>query len=143
MRRTKEQERERRIMRACSICKHYIHETQALKCPAGVDLFSVRHYGPESGGFYKLPCWSPEIDNCPKREYITREEAEAAELADEKFHEQMKEVRSAISVAAGGEPGRGFISCPICTTGRLSWSIASNFHASATCSTKGCVCFIE
>lgn len=43
-----------------------------------------------------------------------------------------------------GNAGRGYIVCPSCKTGVIKYSVAGvNGHMWASCSTKGCIAFME
>jgi len=56
----------------------------------------------------------------------------------------MKEAKSRITLTAGGaKPTNGICKCPACTNGSLRFSVASNGHVAAKCSTEDCLCWIE
>lgn len=56
----------------------------------------------------------------------------------------LKEAKARITLTAGGaKPTSGICKCPACTNGSLRFSVASNGHVAAKCSTEDCLCWIE
>lgn len=134
---------ERRILRICSTCKHFIGE-HLPKCGAGITVYEMRVYPQGQGGRYLLPCNDTTVSNCPKRVLLTEDEARREIAEGEEITKKCIEVRNAITLATGGAaPASGILRCPACTTGTVSYSVARNGHAQATCSTHNCIAFIE
>lgn len=133
-------------------CKHY-NGTVNSQCRAGVNYEQLAEGS--LGMMRRLPCWatSPfkdaeEIKTCTSREFPTPEEV-AAEL--EEITASLNRTVTARQtimdyLKAEGKPKRnvaGRIPCPICKIGTLGFSIAYNGHCHATCSTQGCVRWME
>lgn len=93
-----------------------------------------------------IPCiYTGSAQPCEKREYPTREEAEADERETEQRFEWYRRARQAIVAHSGKQRGvAGKMPCPICLTGEVRYSIAkSNGHIHAGCTTKNCVRWME
>lgn len=57
--------------------------------------------------------------------------------------ERVMVARAAI-IESGAKPRTaGKLLCPVCKAGQLHWSMASNRHVWARCTTEGCVCWLE
>ena len=136
---------QRRLERILSTCMHHSGNPCAARCGAGVELFTVRRYIPGLGGRFEMPCESPEVDTCPKRQLQTREDFERGEEESRQSLDRCKQVREVISMATAAETGNcsGSFRCPSCGHGRVRFRVSSNGHAQASCSTSGCVDFIE
>lgn len=146
----KEQYREQKE----SKCKHY-NGTSKETCSAGVNYHEL--VGNAPGWGCKLPCTgdegcshAPEIKvvPCALREFRTLDEIDAeAARALEHFQNSIK-ARRAITdfLKENNKPQRsvsGQIPCPVCNGGALHFSIASNGHCHARCSTSGCTNWME
>ena len=133
------EQRERNIERKMRTCLHFTGMSNEC-CAAGI------RYDTFANG---LPCIIPE-ERCEKREFKTREEAEAAQVESDR--------RSALSLLAmhaahadakvkgfgKGHAGASSIKCPVCEEGELFYRVASvNGHMHAGCRTKGCVSWME
>lgn len=80
---------------------------------------------------------------CQRCEYPTPEEVENE---GKKFRcglENVSTARHAIVQHTQDKPGDGEIPCPVCKTGTLYFSVHSNKHVHARCSTAGCVAWME
>lgn len=74
---------------------------------------------------------------------MTPEEVAKIETAGDDLIARVLVARALIVGDAGGKRGvAGAIECPSCK-GRLRYSIASNGHVWASCSTSGCLRWIE
>ena len=153
--------RELNIQNAMSRCVHFRGMGDHDTCAAGVRYTEItrRHepmpytnrFGREYKASASMPCWAAGSPHnltgvtCPKRETITREQAEAQQQQREKEIAAMGIARKAI-VAHVKETGKnaGRIPCPTCQTGTLGYSRASsNGHIHARCSTEGCHAWME
>jgi len=133
-------------------CKHYTGTGRSETCRAGVNYAQL---GDDSrpGMLNRLPCLRTHfkedvVAECALREWPTPEEiaAQVEHLRDAGI--RYMTARAAITdyLKANGKPTRnvqGRISCPICNTGTLGFSIAYNGHCHASCSTNGCVSWME
>lgn len=147
--------REKFREREAHTCKHFTGTSREV-CKAGVNY--LQHAGGEFLGYVcRLPCTGDDgckhapdqkIVPCALREFPTLEEVEAKERRITESINSTIKARQAITdhLKANGKPLRnvnGSIPCPICNGGALGFSIASNGHCHATCSTPGCVSWIE
>lgn len=128
------------IERKMGTCKHFTG-VQNDTCSAGLDYDEVvdRSVRP-----YRWPCLSGGT-GCDRAKLPTREEAEEDDKKQIESIRNFLTAREAICKAAGNKRGlRDSIDCPICESGRLSYSIAAlNGHIHAKCSTDGCVQWME
>jgi hypothetical protein len=131
-------------------CKHYTGDVYRRKaCAAGVEV-RARVGGPDEGWLARMPCQPGSSLASKAPAFVCEHYAEptAAEIAAEKAeHEasfaRIMKARQAI-VAAGAKPRtQGTLACPVCEKGALRWSMASNGHVHASCSTLGCVAWME
>jgi hypothetical protein len=130
-------------------CRHFTgiqHDT----CKAGVRYDDVRKQGQRMSAF---PCFQIEADNmpadgvwptCATSSFKTAAELDADEAEIKKQTVDMFTARGLIVEYAkvSGEQ-QGAIPCPICAAGKLGYSIASNGHVLAKCSTEKCVAWME
>jgi hypothetical protein len=142
-------QRESEILRDMKECKHF-NGIQHEQCRGGVVYRDLM--GSDAGWAGHLPCFSDEAASvvCEKRKLPTREEVEADLAASELRLGQMVVALNAahadakkkdLGVGSGGCSG---MLCPVCTTGTLRYSVASvNGHMHASCTTKGCVSWME
>lgn len=145
---------ERAIEKKLGRCKHY-NGTSSATCRAGVNYHDL--VGNEPGWGCKLPCTgdggcdhAPELKvvTCALREFPTREETEKYLDEVTRSMENTVKARQAIiaELKAHDRQTRnvsGTIPCPICNSGTLRFSIAYNGHCHGTCSTSGCVNWME
>lgn len=130
-------------------CKHY-NGTVNSCCNAGVNYKSVTQSG-VGVAFNRLPCFAKNglSGLCTEVAYPDEREMAESEAAIAEYVEKMTAVRQEI-MAHLTEHGRdrrntsGFIPCPICDDGRVSFSYAGGYnrHMSAECS-NGCVNWVE
>ena len=129
------------------------------KCKAGVVIADVAvkkpfkyQYdgkGPVYTSGYSLPCLKHSdptgVCESSKRKFPTPEEIENHKQEVAKVLGGVMIARAAITAKEGKKRGvAGRIDCPVCKTGKLSYSIAGcNGHIHAACSTKGCVRWME
>jgi ribosomal protein S27E len=143
---TDQQRREKQIERYMCRCIHF-NGISNETCKAGVNYDGLR--GTQVGA---LPCWSdtetPLV--CDKRLLPTREQAEAHENeVAERQAATMKALRATHDDAKAkglekGNGGRSSVKCPTCGNGEIHYSVASyNGHIHASCSTQGCVSWME
>lgn len=135
---------EARIKRLTLHCVHFTG-VQNPACAAGVNYDAARGTG-------KLPCLREYADGatCDKAQFPTREEAVAEFAAEEAaFARHALAHRAAHDDAkvkgfGKGHGGADSVPCPICTTGRIYYRVASyNGHMHAKCETDGCVAWME
>ena len=136
-------------------CKHFTG-VQNDTCKAGVNYLALAG-GNRTGYACRLPCtgdegcsWAKEekVVPCALREWWTPEEVQAQ--VDEIHKRTTETITARVAITdylkANNKPLRkigGAIPCPICKTGTLGFSIASNGHCHATCSTPDCVSWME
>ena len=126
--------------RALQTCVHFTG-TVNRACKAGVVYEQARD--PNVAVIDGLPClahYYKGTAGCAKREFPTREQVEAHEREIHARLDRFAEIRAAI-VADGRS--RGSIVCPACRTGMVGFSIASNGHVWAKCSTPDCAKWME
>lgn len=118
-------------------CIHNTGPWDATHCKAGVEFDSVLD---KSQRPYRRPCGCPDTQTtCEKRETPTEADYEAWEKALAEDMTRTFLVRAAI-LATGERAGR--IDCPCCD-GTVGFTVASNDHVAAACSTEGCVKWVE
>lgn len=132
-----------------SWCKHYrgMHEKDA--CEAGVKFVDLKGHG-TTGFFDSCPCFGPGSE-CDKAVYPTAEEQEAEEKAVEERFAMTMIARAMITESLGGPWKRGMvgsqgrIDCPNCGAAQgLRFSRSGyNGHIHASCSTGGCLSWME
>lgn len=124
--------------RFLSRCKHYSGQHDNDRCAKGVAYDSVRDTTKRP---YRWPCTRPEeaTTRCAEREPYTEADYEAHRAVVVASLERLATIRAAI-IATGLPQGR--IDCPCCD-GRVGFSVASNGHVAAACSTKGCAKWVE
>lgn len=148
----KPKELELQIKKEMQDCIHF-NGIQRDQCKAGVNIRALVG-GCDLGWAVRIPCLGMDVANCivtcDKRTFPTREEAMHSILEEEaRFDKTLKVVKSAHQHAkdAGlgrGNGGRGEMSCPAECGGTLRYSVAGvNGHIHASCSTKGCVAWME
>lgn len=134
--------RERHIQKAMHSCRHF-NGVGNQKCDAGVNYDDVQ----------PLPCIpisvTTQVAQCALKSCLTREEAEAVQVAnDKRAEESMKAYVAAHEDAREkgyikGHGGQSSVACPICE-GTIRYSVASsNGHMMAGCTTRGCVSWME
>lgn len=122
-------------------CRHFTgiqHEV----CKAGLRYDDVRDDSRKA--LDRFPCLGGG-SSCDKRDFYTRDEAEAKQAEWTQRFTNVVVARDAIVKAEGKKRGvSGSVPCPICATGSLHYSIASlNGHIHGQCSTDGCVSWME
>lgn len=147
--------REQLVRSALGKCRHF-NGTQHDCCEAGMNYRQLA--GTEIGWGLRLPCGLTlpagkepvEQVTCDKRAIYSREEAEQRADAHMK---RMDDLRWALSACADdakahgfkkGRGGYGEVACPVCTTGRLQYSVAGyNGHMHGRCSTPTCMSWMQ
>jgi hypothetical protein len=129
-------------MARVNVCRHFTG-IQNDSCKKGVLYREVRD---ESVKPFRFPCTTPGAEDlCEHRSPWTAAEVEeqGREMRERMF--AVEEARAAILVATDGATGvAGKVGCPVCRTGKLSYSVARvNGHIHAQCSTDGCVRWME
>lgn len=147
-------EREKR--RRCR-CVHF-KGTQNEKCEAGIRYTDVESLNPDEKAFprHSLPCWTedetfnPAKLDCPSRVLPTEEQLAEEDRKSARAVEHMVAARRAIMAfvkenAALKSNIAGKIPCPNCETGTLHFrrAGADNGHIHASCTTGGCVAWME
>lgn len=130
-------------------CKHYHGMYEKETCEAGVRFDSLPHVGTRQFRD-TCPCFGPR-GGCEHAIYPTEEELAAKEAAINERFEKTRAARTAIVNSLGGPwkrgmPGaRGAIDCPVCSGEKaLQFSRSGyNGHIHATCTTYGCVRWME
>jgi len=118
-------------------CIHYPRSWEDTHCAVGVDLDAIWD---KSERPYRRICYSPKAAiPCDKRELPTEADYEAYRQELENSLTRMVKIAEAIG-ATGQKQGR--IDCPCCN-GVVGFSIASNGHMAAACSTDGCAKWSE
>lgn len=147
---TKEQRKERSILRIMSTCVHFTG-IQHPACKANINYHE--QFGDGLGCFANIPCTHmPDeagIKECPSVQYPTREQAEAEEAEREARNKKSMEAMTLAhsdAKAKGigkGSGGQSSVKCPLCPEGNIRYSVASiNGHMHAGC-TSGCVSWME
>jgi hypothetical protein len=152
------EQRERTIYLNSQTCTHW----QPLSLGPGLgpgndrckaDVHYRENFGDAPGIVNRLPCrptfvegQQPKMD-CPIDGFRPIGEGRATREYDESialFEESHKRCMKAVAVidATGNGPRQGRVKCPNCT-GMLGYSVASNGHRMAQCTTHDCVSFIE
>lgn len=147
-----EEWRQRFRERQAQTCKHYNGASRET-CKAGVNYHEL--VGNDKGWMRRLPCsvggtfiGTEDVCDCALREFPTAEEVQAEEDGIINGIQNTITARQTITdyLKANNKPLRnvaGQIPCPICKSGTLQFSIAYNGHCHASCSTSGCVSWME
>lgn len=153
------------VDRQAPSCKHFT-DLQSGKCALGITYESVRkdhepieyaHHPAAKPPYYKhsrsFPCMGKYNLGgavCDKLELPTSEEIAAEEAEYKRLSENTRTAREAIVKFLGGpwKKGKGGasgeITCPVCESGTLKFSRSGyNGHIHATCTTDGCVAWME
>jgi hypothetical protein len=137
-------------MKQTIFCNHYRAMSKHTTCGAGVDY--ARFQGIP---YDDRPCFArrgnPAPAGCDLAVFPTAEELAAEEARMRQRMENIGKARQAIVAACGGvwKKGiptmRGTINCPVCGgEGMLGFNRSGyNGHIQATCSTQGCVGWME
>lgn len=126
-----------RIAQKMMGCVHFTG-VQHKTCKAGVSYDSL-----PKGRVFDA-CLSSVDGICASLQRRTREQAEAEVREEELAIERVMLCRSAITDRHGAETRvRGQIECPTNCGGTLRYSIASNGHIHAACSTQECARWME
>lgn len=132
---------ERNEMRRACRCVHF-NGVQNDACKLGIryDSFSREK---------AIPCilkmtHMNEQNQCAQYQKPTLDELKAEDRKFDQMFADVNKARKAIIEHAGNKTRvGGNFPCPICVTGKLGYSIASNRHVHARCSTEGCVSWME
>lgn len=129
-------------------CKHFTGLWKQTECRAGVkyDQFRTPELKRGEGSLsFAFPCLHKEVTCCAKREYKTPEEEKREEEEIARHIQATMKARRAIVEHAGGKRGvTGKINCTACPDGSLHYSIAAcNGHIHASCTTSGCLRWME
>jgi hypothetical protein len=119
-------------------------------CPKGVNVLDYNN-GERAGFVQMLPCYGGLniVTNgqngckCPHYSPLTKEEIEAREAEDKEAIARIRLIRKEIVARLGGKPGAGNLPCPSGCGGTVAFSMASNGHVHAHCSTTGCASWME
>jgi hypothetical protein len=132
-------------------CKNYQGMHEKTECEVGVKFADLEGHG-TCGFFETCPCFGPsQLSVCSKAVYPTKEEMEATDREIAKRFENAMVAREAIVAACDGpwkrgDKGRsGKMDCPVCK-GKHSLIFSRsgcNGHIHASCSTDGCVAWME
>lgn len=130
--------------RECSLktCKHFTG-IMYRKCDEGIAYKDVRRTDCQP---YRFACLPDGADiHCASREYPTAQEVDVKEEAIALRLRNILTARKAIDKHTSGRRGvQGKMTCPVCGTGTLSYSVAGyNGHIHAQCSTPECVAWLE
>jgi hypothetical protein len=128
---------DKRRARFLDRCVYDTGPWDATHCQAGVDYDTVvdRSQTPN-----RRICTNPEANtSCEKRKLPTEEQYETWRQETLESMLRLAKIREAI-IATGQQQGR--IDCPCCN-GKVGFSIASNGHVAAACSTEGCAKWME
>jgi len=137
---TQDEQRQDRMARRMQTCVHF-RGTQHDECEAGVNVRQLVG-GPDLGWGCRIPC-IPHFNHakdakkvpCGKFRAHTAEEVEARER---EIEDSLNRLRKAIPAARAdaenkglrkGSGGRSEMSCPVCETGKLRYSVASRSRA--------------
>jgi hypothetical protein len=127
-------------------CKHYSGNVYCRgPCDAGVNV-RERVGGPDDGWLMRSPCFPEHAEKafaCKDFALPTKEELEAEKREQRASLERIARARAAILEAGAKPRSAGQLPCPVCERGTLSWSMASNGHVHARCTTAGCVSWME
>jgi hypothetical protein len=127
-------------------CKHYNGEVYRRgPCNAGVKV-RERTGGSDAGWLIRTPCFKEHTAPALRCEHYTEPTAEelAAEKAEQRASiERIGTARLAILEVGAKPRSAGNLPCPVCKAGTLHWTMASNKHIHARCSTAGCVAWME
>jgi hypothetical protein len=127
-------------------CKHYSGDVcLGGRCAAGVEV--RKHVGgSDLDWLIRTPCFvehAVKAFTCEHFALPTAEELEAERQESQRSIERIGKARAAI-IGSGAKPrSAGSLECPVCGAGTLQWSMASNGHVHARCSTAGCVIWME
>lgn len=132
-------------------CRHRTAFDDAIKvCKAGVNYhqFQKSPDGTIIPGYGALmPCLGQSAEakaRCPQYSGWTAEEIAAREADMEARLGRIGTIRKAIVAETKSTLSRsGVMPCPACGTGKVSWSMASNGHVHARCSTPQCASWME
>ena len=117
------------------------------QCKAGIRYDSLIKKGESFKSLLlTCPCFGlMAVSNCAKYQAIGMESVIKEHEESKLRFNQTNLARNAIVQASEGKRAvRGAISCPVCSTGSLQYSIAGyNGHIHARCSTEGCVAWME
>lgn len=132
---------DRYIKEQMRTCRH-LTGVQHEVCKAGLRYEDVSDNSRKA--LDRLPCLGVG-PSCEKRDFYTRQEAEAKQAEWTRRFTNVLVARSAIEQTEGKRRGvSGSMLCPVCTTGTLQYSIASiNGHIHGRCSTEDCVSWME
>jgi hypothetical protein len=114
----------------------YFTGIQNKQCKEGIRYDSVRD---ESTSPYGFPC-TISGGHCDKISPFTEDELDAR---DREIGERIVAIGKARAAIVATKERTGIIDCPCCDKGQLGFSIASNGHIHAGCSTAGCVRWME
>lgn len=137
------------LARILNTCIHFNGVFVNDSCKASVNYHE--QFGNEVGCFKSIPCTRLNAEKtCPKAEYPTKDVAERELREDNAFVEKAVKASNQAhqhAKAAGlgvGNGGRGEMPCPTECGGTLRYSVASvNGHLHASCSTTGCLSWME
>lgn len=137
------------IIHARPWCIHYSGMHNKSECEKGVRFDSLPNHGTKEF-MSSCPCFS-QTGGCEKAEYPTPEQQKKAHEEINKRFDSMQIARKSIVDACGGPWKRGdstvsgAVNCPVCCAiGSLRFSRAGyNGHVHASCTTEGCISWME
>ena len=137
-------------------CRHHSHpKPLEHACALGIDINEIL---PRKtfGYHYAMPCNTATNDGtpkcvCGKRDLFTpaevaQQDADSEAAADECERYLLATLPLMAEIKKGnrGKDATGRSECPVCKTGRVTWTHAgSNNHVAMRCSTQDCIAFIE
>jgi hypothetical protein len=141
-------------------CQNYGFDIKAMKCTCSAGetvpkpMIGVCHLGRYDAKLTEQEIVAAQAAcPCKSAQFFTREQAEEyGKKRDAEIALSLKRigiVRAAIISAIGPERMKqgisGVIDCPVCTTGKVRYSRAGSYngHVHASCSTAGCVSWME
>lgn len=132
--------RDQQIEKYAKKCTHFTG-MQHDKCDAGVVYKTIT----EGRKFNEFPCFGECPQLCDKFQAIGVEAAKVYfEETDKQFVAVDTAYRAIMAKEGKNRRVRGAIDCPVCKAATaLAYTIASNGHVHAACSTKDCVRWMQ
>jgi hypothetical protein len=124
------------------VCRYFAGLGAGDTCLIGVAYDSVAEFiGRPSR---TLPCFAASGLKCSRQAFPTQEEVDAEEREMAQSEEHFRTAKKAILGDARNKKGvSGKLDCPICRRGTLRYTIATNGHVQASCTTENCVAWME
>jgi diaminopimelate decarboxylase len=124
-----------------SHCRHFTGIMNE-SCNVGVVYSTIKDTSERP---FRYPCLDSECSSlCALVSYFTEEEEKQREAETIEIMGKICLARDSIlEVTQGACSTKGDITCPCCQEGRLIYTVASNGHIWASCSTENCVRWVE